>query len=92
MQVNRVDKNTKIGYSPAEAEDFGYGYGEWVMETSGLENLTTAVTSLGLFGSFPWVDNKNQYCAFLMTMYIKSDGRNERYKALKALVDKAIQE
>jgi hypothetical protein len=46
----------------------------------------------GLFGSFPWVDNKNQYCAFLMTMYMKSDGRNERYKALKALVDKAIQE
>lgn len=91
MQVNRLDKNTKIGYSPAEAGDFGYGYGEWVMETSTLNDITTAVTSPGLFGSFPWVDNKNQYCAFLMTMYLKSDGRNERYKVLKALVDEAIQ-
>jgi CubicO group peptidase (beta-lactamase class C family) len=91
MQVNRLDKNTKTGFSPAEAGDFGYGYGEWVMETSTLNNLTTAVTSPGLFGSFPWVDNKNQYCAFLMTMYIKSEGRNERYKALKALIDEAIQ-
>lgn len=91
MQVNRINKNTRIAYSPAEAGDFGYGYGEWVMETSTVNDLTQAVTSPGLFGSFPWVDNKNKYCAFLMTMYIKSDGRNERYKALKALVDEAVQ-
>jgi CubicO group peptidase (beta-lactamase class C family) len=90
MQINQLNKNTKIGYSPAEAGDFGYGYGEWVMETSTMNNLTTAVTSPGLFGSFPWVDNKNHYCAFLMTMYLKSEGRNERYKALKSLVDDAL--
>ncbi|MEP6465904.1 MAG: serine hydrolase domain-containing protein, partial [Parafilimonas sp.] len=72
MQINRIDKNIKIGYSPEEARDFGYGYGEWIMETSALNNLTTAVTSPGLFGSFPLVDNQNQYCAFLMSMYIKT--------------------
>jgi CubicO group peptidase (beta-lactamase class C family) len=91
MQVNRVDENVKIGYRPGEAGDFGYGYGEWIMETPNLNNLATAVTSPGLFGSFPWVDNQKHYCAFLMSMYIKTDGRNERYKALKALVDEAIQ-
>ena len=90
MQLNRLDKNTKIGYSPAEAGDFGYGFGEWIMETSGLNNLTTAVTSPGLFGSFPWVDDQNKYCAFLMTVYLKNDGRNKRYKDLKALIDEAI--
>ncbi len=90
MQVNRLTKNIKIGYSPAEAGDFGYGFGEWVMETSTKDNLTTAVTSPGLFGSFPWVDNKNNYCAFLMTFYIKNQGRNERYKTLKSLVDESI--
>jgi CubicO group peptidase (beta-lactamase class C family) len=89
MQLNRINKNTKIGYSPAEAGNFGYGFGEWIMETSA-NNITTTVTSPGLFGSFPWVDNKNNYCAFLMTFYLKNTGRNERYKTLKALVDEVI--
>lgn len=89
MQVNRLNKNIKIGYSPAEAGDFGYGFGEWIMETSS-NNITTTVTSPGLFGSFPWVDNKNKYCAFLMTFYLKNQGRNEKYKALKSLVDESL--
>lgn len=89
MQQDRINKNTKIGYSPSEAGNFGYGFGEWIMETSA-NNITTTVTSPGLFGSFPWVDNKNNYCAFLMTFYLKNSGRNERYKALKVLVDEAI--
>lgn len=90
MQVNRIGKDVRIVYSPAEAKDFGYGYGEWIMETSTLNNLSTAVTSPGLFGSFPWVDNKRQYCAFLMTFYLKNEGRNERYRELKSLIDDAI--
>jgi CubicO group peptidase (beta-lactamase class C family) len=89
MQRNRINKNVKIGYSPAEAGDFGYGFGEWIMETSA-DNITTTVTSPGLFGSFPWVDDKNNYCAFLMTFYVKNTGRNERYKTLKSLMDEAI--
>jgi len=49
-----------------------------------------AVTSPGLFGSFPWVDNKKQYAGFLMTFNIKSKGRNERYTELKRLVDEVL--
>lgn len=90
MQVNRITKDVKIGYSPTEAGNFGYGYGEWVMETSLANNLTTAVTSPGLFGSFPVVDNKKHYCAFLMTFYLKNKGRRERYVELKSLLDKAV--
>ncbi|MBL7745192.1 MAG: beta-lactamase family protein [Chitinophagaceae bacterium] len=90
MQVNRVAKDVRVAYSPDEAGDFGYGFGEWVMETSSTTNISTAVTSPGLFGSFPWVDNEKQYCAFLMCFYIKNKGRNERYKELKLLVDEAI--
>lgn len=90
MQVNRIDKNVTIGYTPAEAGDFGYGYGEWVMETSTSNQLSRSVTSPGLFGSFPWVDNEKKYCAFLMAFYLKSEGRNERYKKLKGLVDEAV--
>lgn len=91
MQVNRLNKDVKIAYSPAEAGSFGYGYGEWVMETSTINNLSKAVTSPGLFGSFPWVDNEKKYCGFLMCFYLKSDGRHERYVALKQLVNEAVQ-
>lgn len=90
MQVNRITPDVKIGYSPAEAGNFGYGYGEWVMESSPVDHLSTTVTSPGLFGSFPWVDNNRHYAAFLMTFYIKNDGRNESYKELKKLVDTAV--
>ncbi|HWB25744.1 MAG TPA: serine hydrolase domain-containing protein [Chitinophagaceae bacterium] len=91
MQVNRITPEVRIAYSPAEAGDAGYGYGEWVWDNARIGNLSKAVTSPGLFGSFPWVDNEKHYCAFLMTFYLKSDGRNERYKALKALTDEALQ-
>jgi len=90
MQVNRITKDVKIAYSPTEAGNFGYGYGEWVMETSPLNNLTTAVTSPGLFGSFPVVDSKKGYVAFLMIFYLKNKGRHERYIELKSLLDEAV--
>ena len=90
MQVNRLNQDVKIAYSPTEAGNFGYGYGEWVMETSAKDHLSKAITSPGLFGSFPWVDNEKHYCAFLMTFYLKNEGRNEKYKALKQLVDESI--
>jgi len=83
MQVNRIDPSVRVAYSPAEAGSFGYGYGEWVMSAS-------AVTSPGLFGSFPWVDYKEGYCAFLMCYSLQSKGRHERYTELKKLVDEAL--
>jgi CubicO group peptidase (beta-lactamase class C family) len=100
MQKNRVAKDAVIVSSPAEAGTWGYGFGEWVMD-SPLQTspegggLTTsfrsnAVCSPGLFGSFPWVDNKKQITGFLMTFNIKNKGRNEKYKELKKLVDEAL--
>jgi CubicO group peptidase (beta-lactamase class C family) len=90
MQVNRVTKEVSTAYSPTEAGSFGYGYGEWVMENSTTSNISKAVTSPGLFGSFPWIDNEKKYCAFLMCFYLNNDGRHQRYKALKQLVDEAV--
>jgi CubicO group peptidase (beta-lactamase class C family) len=90
MQVNRVTGDVKVAYAPAEAGNFGYGFGEWVMETSTVTHLSRTLTSPGLFGSFPWVDNEKKYCGFLLTFYLQNDGRNKRYKELKALVDEAV--
>lgn len=90
MQKNYVSKDAKIAYTPAEAGNWGYGFGEWVMDNATGDNRSLAVTSPGLFGTFPWVDNDRKYCAILFTMNINNKGRGERYKALKKLVDDAV--
>ncbi len=90
MQKNRVTADTKIVSSPAEAGNWGYGFGEWITDEATGEKRSDAVSSPGLFGSFPWVDNKKQYTGFLMTFNLKNKGRNEKYKELKKLVDDAI--
>jgi CubicO group peptidase (beta-lactamase class C family) len=89
MEINRIGPDVKIDYSPAEAKGLGYGYGEWV-DSSGYGKPSSWATSPGLFGSFPWVENNKHYCAFLMTFYLKNEGRNERYLGLKHLVDESL--
>lgn len=98
MQKNYINKDCKIVYSPTEANNWGYGFGEWVMDslTPTLSNeegaiLSKAITSPGLFGTFPWVENEKKYCAILFTLNIKSKGRGERYKELKKMVDESLE-
>lgn len=87
MQHNYT-KGAKVTYSPAEADNWGYGFGEWVMDDA--VNRSSAVTSPGLFGSFPWVDNERKYAGFLFVFNLKHKGRNEKYKELKAIIDNEI--
>jgi CubicO group peptidase (beta-lactamase class C family) len=82
MQINRVTAGVKIGYAPTEAANLGYGFGEWVMENK-------AVSSPGLFGSFPWVNNDKKYAAIMITFYLKNTGRRDRYEQLMKLADDA---
>lgn len=84
MQVNRINAEVKVAYSPAEAGGLGYGFGEWIMANG-------AISSPGLFGSFPWINNDKKYCAFLMTFYLKSEGRQEKYVELRKLVEASLQ-
>jgi CubicO group peptidase (beta-lactamase class C family) len=91
MQVNRITQEVKVAYSPAEAGGLGYGYGEWVIEPAAGGAQSKSVSSPGLFGSFPWIDNEQHYCAFLMTFYLNNEGRTARYAALKKLVSEALQ-
>lgn len=83
MQVNRITPGVRVAYTPAEAASSGYGYGEWIMANG-------TVSSPGLFGSYPWVDNNKGYCAFLLAFYLKSDGRQAKYAELRKLVDAQI--
>ncbi|MEI8060527.1 MAG: serine hydrolase domain-containing protein, partial [Ferruginibacter sp.] len=90
MQKNRIGSDATIISSPAEAGNWGYGFGEWTMNEFKALTPSDAVTSPGLFGSFPWLDNKKHYAGFLLTFNINHKGRNERYTTLKKLVDEAL--
>lgn len=86
MQKNYAN-DAKIIYSPAEAGTWGYGFGEWVMEENGRPK---GVTSPGLFGSFPWIDNTKKYAGFLFCFNLKSKGRNDRYTELTRVVGEEV--
>lgn len=100
MQKNRVGRDVLVTSSPAEAGNWGYGFGEWVMDSplaiadkKGAmpeSKRSAAVTSPGLFGSFPWVDTEKKYCAFLFVYNLQHKGRNEKYKELKQVVDGVV--
>ncbi len=83
MQVDRITPDVQIAFKPVEAGDSGYGYGEWVMKDG-------AISSPGLFGSFPWINNDKKYAAFMMSYYLQSSGRFERYQELKKMIDDAV--
>jgi len=89
MQVNRINSGVKIAYSPTEAGNFGYGYGEWVVDGSDAKS-GNSITSPGLFGSYPWVDNQTKTAGFLMAFYLNNKGRHQYYIELKKLVDEAL--
>jgi len=87
MQQNYA-RDATVAFTPDEADNWGYGFGEWVMEEG--TNRANALSSPGLLGTFPWVDNKLGYAAILFTTNLHIKGRNERYTQLKWIVDKAI--
>lgn len=88
MQMNYAE-GKKVISSPANAKDWGYGFGEWVMKDA-TGNPSNAVTSPGLFGSFPWVDNTRHYAGVLLTFNFKNKGRGELFHSLKQTIDTAI--
>ena len=89
MQENHI-AGKKILHSPAQAQNWGYGLGEWTMMEASSTRQADAVSSPGMFGSFPWIDNKKGYSALLFSTNLKFKGRHERYRALKSIVDEAV--
>lgn len=86
MEKDRIGADVRIGYSPAGAAmgKVGYGYGEWTMGPG-------VVSSPGLFGAFPWVDNGRGYSAFLMVYYLGNQKKQQRDVELMGLVNEALQ-
>jgi CubicO group peptidase (beta-lactamase class C family) len=81
-------EGSHIAYSPDESGTFGYGLGEWVLE-NGVDRANV-VSSPGLFGSFPWVNNEKKYAGFLFVLNLNQKGREQKYDQLQKIVNEEI--
>lgn len=101
MMKNKLGSDCLRASAPEEAGNWGYGLGAWVIDPP-LAIATRkdampdskrgdAVTSPGMFGSFPWVENDKKYVAFLFVYNLQHKGRNQLYTELKRVVDAAVQ-
>ncbi len=81
-------KGARVSYSPDQAGTFDYGLGEWILENG--SNRANVVSSPGLFGSFPWVNNKKHYAGFLFVLNINQKGREQKYEELQKVVNEEI--
>jgi CubicO group peptidase (beta-lactamase class C family) len=89
MQEDRT-QGAAIAYTPSEAKGWGYGFGLWTMRDD--TGQYTAVSSPGLFGSFPWIDREKNYAGFLFVFNFKNKGRKALYLGLKKEVEKALEQ
>ncbi|MFN9709858.1 MAG: serine hydrolase domain-containing protein [Bacteroidota bacterium] len=100
MQKNKLGKDCVIAYSPDEAGKWGYGFGEWLMDqplaiTPQKDAMPSSprsqnISSPGLFGSFPWINNQKKYAAILFVTNLNRKDRYASYNELKNLVDSAF--
>ena len=92
MMKNRIRKDCLIAYRPEELGVWEYGFGAWVMDGVVADKRSLQLASPGLFGSFPWIDAGNNYCAFLLTMNMRTKGRKELYEELVQLTTEAVKQ
>lgn len=92
MMKNRIRKDCLIAYRPEELGEWEYGFGAWVLDGIAADKRSMQLASPGLFGSFPWIDASNNYCAFLLTMNMRTKGRKELYEELVQLTTEAVKQ
>ncbi len=78
-----------IKYAPKPAEGFNYALGEWVLEADADGN-GIVVSSPGLFGTWPVVDNCRGYASIIFVKTLLTDEKKDIYIELKQTIDKQI--
>lgn len=78
-----------IKYAPKVAEGYNYALGEWVLEVDANGN-STAVSSPGLFGTWPFVDKCRGYACIFFVKSLLSEQKKEVYVELKKAIDEVI--
>ena len=78
-----------IKYAPKVAAGYNYGFGEWIQETD--ENgKATVVSSPGLFGTYPLIDNCRGYACIFFTKGLLGEEKKEIYTNIKRSIDEVI--
>lgn len=75
-----------VKYTPKAAEGFEYGLGEWIQEKDAAGNAIV-VSSPGLFGTWPYVDNCRKYAAIIFVKTLLSEQKKDIAILFKELVD-----
>jgi len=88
MQTAQTN-NPMIKYAPKVAVGYNYGLGEWIQETD--ENgVSTVVSSLGFFGTWPLIDKCRRYAVIIFTKGILNEEKKGTYLEIKKLIDQQI--
>jgi len=87
----------QIKYAPKAGEGFGYALGSWVLEESPLPSspnggrIATALSSPGLFGTWPMVDWCRGYAAiFFVKTLMDGEQKIETYMQMKDAIDERL--
>ena len=78
-----------IKYAPPTADGFNYALGEWVLEQD-TNGKSTAVSSPGLFGTWPMVDNTRGYASIIFVKTLLNEQKKDIYINIKQAIDKAV--
>lgn len=72
----------KMGYLPAAAGSFGYGFGVWLEERDN-QGIGTLVSCPSFLGNYIWMDKKQNYGVVILTNG-KTEQKAELYEQVKA--------
>jgi len=88
METDQM-KGLPVRYTPKIAEGYDYGLGEWIQEKDDA-GKSTVVSSPGLFGTWPYVDRKNNYAAIIFVKSLISQEKKDLYLELKKNIDQVL--
>ncbi|WP_207632779.1 serine hydrolase domain-containing protein [Foetidibacter luteolus] len=78
-----------IKYAPPAATGYNYALGEWILEQD-KDGKSIAVSSPGLFGTWPVVNNQKGYAAIVFVKTILNETRKEIYSDIYKIIDDAV--
>jgi len=79
-----------VTWTPAIAQGYTYGLGEWIQEKDA-SGKSTVISSPGLFGTWPWVDNGRIYTAIVFEKGLLKEQNRAYYLKIKESIDAVIQ-
>lgn len=88
MQLPRTT-TVMMKTTPKAGEGMLYGYGEWIQEADA-QGKTTVATSPGISGTWPLVDNRQQYACIIFVKNAQTEQPKTLYLEIKSAIDNAI--